>query len=1051
MSSDFNTLFKTLNSAQQQAVEAIEGPVMVIAGPGTGKTQILATRILNILDKTDALPEDILCLTYTEAGTAAMRQRLSRFMGADAYRVNIHTFHGLCNRIIQEHPEKFSQRELRVMDDLEKLELMDALIREIPATEPIKNYQEDPANLRHQLGNLFKLMQEESYTTEIFTSLVSQLTDEENFIATFPEYVYKTTTKWGAAGSIKRAKYDELIRDWNKLISASKLFEKYQLRKKEFGIYEFSDMIHWVVDAMHLDAELLSIYQEKFQYILVDEYQDTSGVQNTIVYKLIEFWDDNPNCFVVGDDDQSIYAFQGARVSNMLEFAHKYSANLKTIVLTENYRSTQIILDAAKKLISNNSGRLIYQIEGLSKELTAAGENNVSNASNIEFLHYRNRFHEAYGISDKIKSIYASGTPYNEIAVIYAKHAWADELADVLRLNAVPFMLAKSVNILAEPMINKLCNWLQYLALELEMPHKGEHLLYNLLHTDLYAISPYEVASISVEIYKRKKEDLKWRDFLAEYAKNPQQNNLFEGEKRAALRSLWKNVEHWLKNAANMNVPQLVQEIIANGGFLAGALKSDEREWLMEQLHTFMNYVNTMNQRRPFLTLGECMEDLEKMRKNSIAIPLEKRIGSHNGVTLTTAHSSKGLEFKHVIIIGAEQEAWEKDRANAYPFKLGKLFQTFNQNHAHEMEEEDNSEERRRLFYVALTRAKSALTVSYTGKKIDAKGTALHPSKFLVEITDGAVFDEIEIPKSDLLVAEEKLLANVSPPVVEVLETNWLRKQVEGFKFSPSTLYDILDCGLKFYFGRIVRVPSAPSASLGYGLAVHDTLSRLMDEGVNKKNWPDEKTFVGWFEYEMFRKRSSFTQISYETRLQQGRDQLPKYYKLRVDEFKQYQAIILERWLETSIDGVIVGGKTDKLVFNGNDVTIVDYKTGNSKNAEKNFKAPSAKSIEERKLPSKYWFQLGIYMLIIGNQTGKDWRPSLAVIDSLERNDDGEFPVFKQTYSTEELDYLKYFLKEGNRKLQSFEFLKGCGKTDCEWCQFTKETGQMVKLPEIEN
>lgn len=1049
MNTDFQKLYQSLNSGQRAAVDAIEGPVMVIAGPGTGKTQILASRILNILEKTDASAENILCLTYTEAGSTAMRKRLSQFMGAEAYKVNIYTFHGLCNRIIQEYPGKFAQRELRVMDDLEKLELMNEVIREIPSHSVIKNYQDDPGILRMQLGKLFQFMQNENYDLALLEQMISQLSDETFFKEAFPDLVYKKTSKWGEAGSVKTAKFEEYKTDWQKLIEAAALYEVYQNKKKKNGVYEFSDMIHWVVDALKTDSELLSIYQEKFQYILVDEYQDTSGVQNTIIYKLIEFWGDNPNCFVVGDDDQSIYAFQGARVSNMLEFAHIFKNNIVTIPLTENYRSTQTILDGSMKVIENNQQRLVNQIPDISKTLTSVNPSLENPGNEIKIQSFKNRFHEATAISSQIKQLIQSGTTASEIAVIYAKHAMVEELADMMKQEEIPFVLARSVDILQEPIIIQLCKWLTYLSLESEMAHKGEYLLYEILHSEMYDISPYEVAAISVEIYSRKKENLRWRDYLAEYNSKPLQSSLFEPEKRQALRKLWANVEEWLKNASSRTVPQLVHDVISTGGFLGYSMQHNDREWLMEVLHTFINFMTNMAQKKPFVTLSECMEDLEKMKNNNIAIPLEKRIGSHDGVILTTAHSSKGLEFEHVFIIGAEQQAWEKDRASSLPFKLGKLFEGINATLKKEKEEEENMEERRRLFYVAMTRAKKQLSISYTNHKIDAKSSDLQPTRFLIELTDGAAIEETQLPKEQLLTAESLLLFNNHKPAVKLEDSNWLRKQVESFKFSPSTLYDILDCGLKFYFGRLVRVPSSPSSSLGYGLAVHDTLTRLIEEGVSNKTWPDNETFISWFEYEMFKRRSSFTKISYESRLEQGRNQLPQYYQSRKDYFKSHQAIILERWFETSINGTIVGGKVDKLIFNGNDATIVDYKTGNSKNAEKQFRAPSPKSIAEGKLPPKYWFQLGIYMLIINNQQNKDWKAAMAIIDSLEKNENNEFPIFKQTYTDEELEYLKSRIMIANDMLKNLEFLNGCGKPDCQWCEFARQTGQTtVSVPE---
>lgn len=1048
---DFEQLYASLNQGQQAAVDAMEGPVMVIAGPGTGKTQILAVRILNILRTTDTSPHEILCLTYTDAGTAAMRQRLSRFMGADAYKVNIHTFHSLCNKIIQENPEKFARGDLRVMDDLDKLELMDQLIRKIPAGSPIRNYQEDPTFLRRQLDTLFRMMQDEDLTPEYMARGAEKLSQEAAFLDAFPDMVYKRDGKWGRAGDLKRREFEELASNWDKLKHAAALYPEYAKLKKENGVYEFSDMIHWVVDAFKNEPDLLANYQEKFQYVLVDEYQDTSGVQNHILYQLIQFWEDNPNCFVVGDDDQSIYAFQGARVSNMTGFAKKYAGALTTVVLTENYRSTQPILDAAGTLISNNSQRLVNTLQGLSKELSAAGTNRQYPQLTPEFRSYRNRFHEAAGLAESIRSLHNSGTEWQEIAVIYAKHSVAEELTEMLRREDIPFTLARSADILKEPLTEQLLTWLEYLAMEMEQPHKGEYLLYELLHYPLYDISPYEVARISSEIASRKAENLRWRDFLAEYVRKPHQPGLFTESNREALRKLWQHVEFWLKEAASMNVPQLVQAVISDAGFLTLAMNSPEREWSLELLHTLLNHAVSANRKNPFLSLNEYLDSVKKMRRNNISIPLERRIGSKQGVVLTTAHSSKGLEYDHVFLMGAEQDTWEKDRSNSLPFKLKKLFEGLNHNPQSEQSDEENAEERRRLFYVAMTRARKSLTITWANRKIDAKSSDMQPSKFLIEVKGGGETPETSIPKEKLLEAEARLLASISPPRLKPEDTLWMKKRLENFKFSPSTLYDILECGLKFYFNRIVRIPSAPNAALGYGLAVHDALKLAVEQGTRKDNpvWPDEQTLLKWFEQAMYRQRGAFTRKTYELKLAQGRELLPEYYRSRLTEWKQQRVVTTEHWLETSIDGVILGGKADKLIFNGNDVTVVDYKTGNPQNAEKAFRPPTEKSLLEGKLPPKYWFQLGLYMILVSNQPGKSWNGSMAVIDALDKDADGQFPLNKRTYSDEDINLLRQYLAEGWRKVENMEFLTGCGRSDCQWCEFARQTGQS-HLPEYD-
>jgi DNA helicase-2/ATP-dependent DNA helicase PcrA len=1041
MNADFNELYKSLNTEQKLAVNTVEGPVMVIAGPGTGKTQILAVRILNILRETQAKPEEILCLTYTDAGSSAMINRLSQFMGPDAYKVNIHTFHGLCNKIIQDNPELFSKGNLRVMDDLDKMELMDNLIRTIPSGSPLQNFQENPGQLRKSLSRVFDLMQSENLDITFFENGISLLSDEEEFKKAFPKLIYQRTAN---KGEIKRDKYNELIKNWEKLKAAADLFPRYKEMKFEAGLYEFSDMLQWVLNAFKNQPDLLLNYQEKYQYILVDEYQDTSGVQNELLYQLISFWEENPNCFVVGDDDQSIYAFQGARVSNMMDFAQKYQDNITKIVLTENYRSTQIVLDGAKKLIDNNKKRLVNSFPELSKDLNASGDNRHYPEIPIAYTAYKNRFHEALDIARQIEELKNAGCPPSEIAVIYPKHKIVDELTDILLMKDIPFTLVRNVDILKEPLIIQLQNWLQYLAFELEMPHKGEYLLYTLLHYPLYDIAPYEVSKIATEIYARRQEKVKWRDFLNEYIQQNPEPLPAGNASREALRTLWNDVEDWLKKAAGMTVPQLIQEVIARGGFLKLAMQSEQREWYMEQLHTFLSHAVAANQKNPYLTLPQYMEALDKMRRNELAVRLNKRIGSKSGVVLTTSHGSKGLEYRHVFLIACEEEAWDRDRNNGLPYKIKPFFQGLKHAVKDQDEEDADKEEKRRLFYVAMTRAKETLRLSWGNEKISEKTAYQNKSKFLLELTGNVEIKETDLQKDDLVFAETQLLAWVTPPTLKVEDSEWLEKQLSDFTFSPSTLYDILECGLKFYFGRLVRVPSAPSAALGYGSAVHNTVWRAVDLGFNQNKWPDEATFMELFETELFKQRGAFTPTGFQLKMDQGRERLPHYYRARIEEWKTHKKIILEKWLQSSVNGIIIGGKADKLIIDDGDVTVVDYKTGKPEYAEKDFRPPSAKSLADGKLPPKYWFQLGIYMLIVNHFTEEKWRGVSAVIDSIEQDDKKNFPTFTQYYNSEDLALLEDFLKKGNQKLRSMEFLKGCGGDKCEWCRFAKSTGQII-------
>src|SRR4030095_5356943 len=316
LESSFLQEYKRLNEKQRLAVDTIEGPVMVIAGPGTGKTKILTSRIGKILLETDAVPKNILCLTYTDAGVVAMRTKLREMIGPDAYKVNIYTFHAFCNEVIQENLFLFEKTALDAISDLERIHLLKKMIDYFPKNHPLKRYRGDAYFEVRNFDRLFSSMKREGWSS----SFINQKIDE--YIADLSkrdEFIYKRKYKEFNIGDVKTERIEEEKDKMEKLRAAVNEFDRFQQMMAEKKRYDFDDMINWVINAFEENKNLLSNYQERFLYILVDEYQDTSGTQNRIVELLINYWQ-KPNVFVVGDDDQSIYRFQGANVENMLAF-----------------------------------------------------------------------------------------------------------------------------------------------------------------------------------------------------------------------------------------------------------------------------------------------------------------------------------------------------------------------------------------------------------------------------------------------------------------------------------------------------------------------------------------------------------------------------------------------------------------------------------------------------------------------------------------------------------------------------------------------------------
>jgi len=298
----FQDILAQLNEEQLAAVNKVDGPVLVVAGPGTGKTQILAARIGKILLETDAQPNEILCLTYTDAGAVAMRKRLFEFIGPDAYRINIYTFHAFCNEIIQENLDYFGKLSLEPLTDLDGAMLFRELVDQFGKDHLLKRFTGDIYYDVPRLKSLFSTMKRENWQLDMIEKAVQEYIDD---LPNREEFVYKrpNAAKGIQKGDLKQKDVDAAKETMAKLLCAVGEFANYEAKMKERSNYDYDDMIIWVLRAFRENEDLLRRYQERYQYILVDEFQDTSGSQNELLKFILAYWD-TPNVFVVGDDDQ---------------------------------------------------------------------------------------------------------------------------------------------------------------------------------------------------------------------------------------------------------------------------------------------------------------------------------------------------------------------------------------------------------------------------------------------------------------------------------------------------------------------------------------------------------------------------------------------------------------------------------------------------------------------------------------------------------------------------------------------------------------------------
>src|SRR5688572_14277842 len=1038
--------FARLNEKQQLAVNTIEGPVMVIAGPGTGKTQILASRIGKILLDTDALAENILCLTYTDAGVVAMRKRLLQFIGPDAYKVNIYTFHAFCNDVIQENLSLFEKTALDPISDLERIELFKQLIDSFPKNNPLKRYRGDVYFEINNLQSLFSTMKREGWTPVFINQKIDEYIAD---LSNRDEFIYKRKYKDFLPGDLKKDKIEEQKEKMEKLRAAVSEFDGFQQLMRKKNRYDFDDMINWVIKAFEENKNLLANYQEKYQYILVDEYQDTSGTQNRIVELLINYWD-KPNVFVVGDDDQSIYRFQGANVENMLSFADNYKEYLLTVVLTNNYRSTQPILDVSKTLINRNEERLVKQIPNLSKELLSSNLRINQLKHHPLITEYENQQQEMIAITLQLQELLHKGIAPGKIGVIYKENKYGEELTKYCKLLNIPVYSKRKQNILEIPLAQKIILVLRYLAAEHDTPYGGDEMLFEILHFDWFNIPAIEIAKLSIEVADKKFGENKTsiRQLLIEKAKAPAKD-LFTISFNEGLKKAGATIEKLISDVPNVTLQGLFENIIREAGVLSNIMQSDDKLWLMQVLTGLFDFIKDETHRQPLMKLQDLVNIIDLMKREELALPLVQVSGSDKGINLLTAHGSKGLEFEYVFFAGCNASSWEKKRKPGGGYSLPDTMFT-------SQPKQKDEEELRRLFYVALTRAEQHLFISFSKYKNDGK--ELEPSMFIAEIQD--LHPELKTETG--IVSEENILTftslqfTMAAPEIEKMEEEFIGRLLEKFSMNVTALNNYLKCPLEFYFKNLVRIPSPKNEATEFGSSVHYALEQLFrkmsarpnhsdGQESGREQFPAKEEFIADFEWYMHRHRESFTKEQFDRRLEYGHEVLSNYYDKYIGSFNKIVAI------ERNIRNVVVKdvplkGKLDKLEFEGKQVVVVDYKTGDPEKAIPKLKGPN----EKEPNGGDYWRQAVFYKILVDNYATKDWKVISTEFDFIEPDKKKNYRKEKVVITPADITTVTEQITTTWNKIQARDFYTGCGKEDCHWCEFVKTNNLAIALHEIE-
>ncbi len=838
--SNFDEKIANLNPPQREAVETIDGPVMVIAGPGTGKTEILSLRIGNILKQTDTPPGSILCLTYTDAASAEMRHRLIKFIGPEAYSIQVNTFHSFCNLVIQENPSIFQQaRDLDSISDIDKFRLLQRLIDNFHEDHPLKKFKGQTYSNWDRLLGLFSTMKRENWSSAYVVGLVADYVER---MRGDDEYTYKRKTGDFVKGDFNAKKFKEAVLDKMESFKAAVgEFDTYNKLLAEEGKYDYDDMLQWVFRAFGDFPDMLANYQERFLYFLVDEFQDTNGIQIDILRKLIDHeWIDRPNVFVVGDDDQAIYRFQGANIKNLIDFKERYDPVI--ILLEENYRSSQKILNAARRVINPVEDSLVKKIFGEPKKLVASGK--FADLPQHACIHsYPTVTYENADIFHQLKRWHENDIE-GSVAVLYTKHDLGADLAFALKGSNIPFQTSRSSDALQQPIIRHILDILSCLQMLTEVADNDDGLLYRILHLKYLEPRSADLQRLILAYTSKDGED---RSTLFMWMGDPDKLDKISFKEREWVDEKFKLINEGTAQYHTITLISLVEWIVHHFGIMNWILHQPEKFVHLYAIKSFYTFVDSESSGHPNFSAANLIETCDMMQEYRIRLNVQELASNPTGIHLSTLHGAKGLEYDTVFIKNFIENEWEKKRANNRQFSFpDNLIQSQHQTSHMENAQDVADHDRRRLVYVGMTRAKQELYLTYANKRDDGK--LLTPSKYLTEIAqdDTCIVQTAIKTNEDILAAYLVARMSGQQSVDLDLDHQEIKRRIENFVLNVSALNQYLECPLKFFYEKILLIPAAQKSYLIFGTALHDALQKLFDKRFRQKDTTAGLDYLLW-------------------------------------------------------------------------------------------------------------------------------------------------------------------------------------------------------------
>jgi len=922
-------LLKKLNKQQKQAVEYADGPLLIVAGAGTGKTTVITRKITHLIESGKAKPEEILALTFTDKAAGEMEERVDKMLETGYVDLQISTFHAFCQRLLEEYGIELGlSPHFRLLSQTDAWLLMRENIYEfnLDYYRPLGN----PTGQIHALLDHFSKCKDELVTRQEYLDYVERLqldTDSEikNKKLVISNWKLKKNNEKKPIINYNLPITDDI--DIKKYQEIANAYHKYNQLLLDNDSLDFGDLIFYSVKLLKERPNILKKLKERFKFILIDEFQDVNYAQYGLIQLLAG---DKSQLTVVGDDDQSIYSFRGSNVSIILRFKEDYP-DAKEIVLTENYRSGQEILDFAYKSIQNNNPERLETKLDIDKKLKSMGRR-MSDSGQVEHLHYKSLDEEVQGVVQKISKLKNNDkeATYDDFAILVRANSHAEPFLNALETSGIPHEYLASSGLYRQPVVLDAVNFLNVI----EHIHNNQA-LYRLLRLPFLDFEENDLQKLTASA---KKKSISYYEALKrakEFYLSAQGIEIID--------NLVKWIHSGMKNARFEKPTAVLCQFMEDSGYFKYLIHEENqrnREVIRQIYHLkqLFDLINNYEASVPGAHVAGFVEHYNYIIESGDGGKMYQPADTPDSVNIITVHGAKGLEYKYVFVVNCVEERFPvRNRGNGIdiPDELVKEGLPGNKDFHYQ--------EERRLFYVAITRAKEKLFLTSANDYGGARSKKI--SRFLNEL---GFADKHKDQKIERL-KDYKTIKRYNKRTIEQGGKGQF-EYTPPTKFSYSQLNSYQRCPYQYKLAHVLKISMKGSAAFSFGNTIHNTLQKFY-ERVKELNSVRQGSLFGLptetFEIKGVVKVPEFEELldlyenSWIPDWYKSKKQRESYYEKGKEILKVFYAsqednwaipVSLEGFFKIKIGDYIINGRIDRIdQLEDKTLEIIDYKTGKGK------------------------------------------------------------------------------------------------------------------------